>query len=107
MLYALRLLTLESNPVLFRWPLQERRGERSRTICSCDHMNTWRDSQRDSPFLATGLVSSPPVGIFVVVGEDTNNGRWPNVDLKCIAVVGGENSSTPLTTPRHPTAFDC
>ena len=37
-------------------------------------------------------LSPPPAGIFVVVGEDTNNGQWPNVDLKCIAVVGGENS---------------
>ena len=26
---------------------------------------------------AAGLVSSPPAGILMVVGEDTNNGRGP------------------------------
>jgi len=33
------------------------------------------DTNNGYPLLAAGLVSPPPAGIFVVVGEDTNNGR--------------------------------
>jgi len=32
------------------------------------------DTNNGYPLLAAGLVSPPPAGIFVVVGEDTNNG---------------------------------
>ena len=60
MQYALRLLTLESNPVLFRWPLQERRGERSRTICSCNHLETQRNSYGESKLEFSWLQEQTP-----------------------------------------------
>ncbi|MBK8832181.1 MAG: hypothetical protein IPN60_15265 [Saprospiraceae bacterium] len=37
-------------------------------------------------------MSPPPAEIFVVVGEDTNNGRWPNGDMKRI-VASDENEN--------------
>ena len=37
------------------------------------------DDHGHPPLFAAGLVSPPPAEIFVVVGEDTNNGRWPIV----------------------------
>ena len=53
-----------------------------------------------TPLFAAGLVrrgelvelSPPPAEIFVVVGEDTNNGRWPNGDMKRI-VASDENEN--------------
>ncbi len=41
-------------------PLQERRGERSRTICSCDHMNTLRNSYRESQLEYSWLQEQTP-----------------------------------------------
>ncbi|MBL0008060.1 MAG: hypothetical protein IPP25_13060 [Saprospiraceae bacterium] len=34
--------------ILTRMPLQERRGERSRTICSCNHRDTYRNTYGES-----------------------------------------------------------
>jgi len=44
-------------------PLQERRGERSRTICSCNQMDNCRDTYLNSQILShrRGRIASAPL----------------------------------------------
>jgi hypothetical protein len=65
-------------------PLQERRTERSRTVCSCDHMNTKQNSNRESKLEFSWLHEQTPA-----------TAKWP-IGLSSL----GENNKHPTGMPK-------